>query len=190
MTAQESLTKLKEGNKRYVDGNLQHPNTTNARRDELAGGQKPFAIVLSCADSRVVPELIFDQGMGDLFVIRVAGNIAEDRVIGSIEYAVEHLGTKLVLVLGHESCGAVGASLGDEDPGGHISSLVELIKPAVNKAKEMDGDLLVNSVKTNATMVADQLRGTGPFISKHVEESGVQVVSGYYKLSNGEVEFL
>lgn len=190
MTAQEALNKLKEGNRRYVIGQSSNPTDHINRRMELASGQSPFAIVLSCADSRVVPEMIFDQGMGDLFVIRVAGNIADDRVIGSIEYAVEHLDSKLIVVLGHEKCGAVGASLSDEDPGGHMSSLVQLIKPAVEKAKSIHGDLLMNAVKLNAEMVADQLKSAEPFIASKIRESELQVVSGYYKLSTGEVEFL
>ncbi|MGY8952062.1 MAG: carbonic anhydrase, partial [Flavobacteriales bacterium] len=106
MKAQEALSFLKEGNSRYTNDNLTHPNSDNNRKKSQTGGQTPFAIILSCADSRVVPELIFDQGIGDLFVIRVAGNTANASSIASIEYAVAHLGTKLIVVLGHESCGA------------------------------------------------------------------------------------
>ncbi|HEY4484757.1 MAG TPA: carbonic anhydrase, partial [Nitrospiria bacterium] len=122
----KALTMLMEGNARYVEGKMLHPNQAADRMGELAKGQHPFAVILGCADSRVPPEIVFDQGLGDLFVLRVAGNIADDAVIGSIEYAVEHLGTTLVFVLGHERCGAVSAAVevvtkGAKVPG-HIGS--------------------------------------------------------------------
>ena len=187
MTAQEALSLLKEGNQRYQTGNYSHPNTDVARRDSQTGGQSPFAIILSCADSRVAPELLFDRGIGDIFVIRVAGNVIDDHAIGSIEYAAAHLGTKLIVVLGHESCGAVGASLSGEDPGAHIGSITSKIQPAVARAKEMDGDLLTNSVKENARMVSDALRNADPILSN---TEGLEVVPAYYRLSDGAVEFL
>ena len=189
MTAQEALKTLKEGNKRYVEGNLKHPHTDNSHRSSLTEGQQPFAVVLSCADSRVVPELAFDQGLGDLFVIRVAGNIAKDKVIGSIEYAVKFLGTQLVIVMGHENCGAVNASLGDADPGGHIGAIIEKIKPAVYMAKRLPGDHLTNSIKVNAQLVAEELKESKPVLADAVKAGSVKVVSAYYKLSTGEVEF-
>src|SRR6476661_5513416 len=111
LSADDALAKLMAGNQRYTRHKEQHPDESLARRKELIGGQHPFAIVLGCADSRVSPELLFDQGLGDLFVIRVAGNIADDAILGSIEYAIEHLGAKLILVLGHEKCGAVSAAV-------------------------------------------------------------------------------
>lgn len=187
MKAEEALKLLKEGNARYQSGSYEHPNTDTTRRDSQTGGQSPFAIILSCADSRVAPELLFDRGIGDLFIIRVAGNVIDDHAIGSIEYAVAHLGTKLIVVLGHESCGAVGASLSGEDPGAHIGSITAKIQPAVAEAKKLDGDLLTNSVKENAKLVANTLSHTEPILDK---AEGLQVVAGYYKLSNGEVEFL
>lgn len=190
MTAQEALKLLKQGNARYVKGELKHPHTDPKRRDELTDAQHPFAVILSCADSRVVPELLFDQGLGDLFVIRVAGNVAKDKVFGSIEYAVKYLNSKLIVVLGHESCGAVNASLGDTDPGGHIGSIIEKIKPAVYMARRMKGDLLTNAIKVNAQIVGEELKETKPIISDAVKSAGVEVVSAYYKLSSGEVEFL
>ena len=190
MEAKEALELLVEGNKRYINGNLKHPHTDASWRESLQEGQHPFAVILSCADSRVVPELLFDQGLGDLFVIRVAGNVAKDKVIGSIEYAVKFLGSKLIVVLGHESCGAVGASLGDADPGGHIGSIIEKIKPAVYMARRMEGDTLTNAVKVNAQLVAEELKESKPILIDSVKTAGVQVVSAYYKLSTGEVEFL
>lgn len=190
MTAEEALKLLKDGNKRYVKGDLKHPHTDPDRRHELTAAQHPFAVILSCADSRVVPELLFDQGLGDLFVIRVAGNVAKDKVFGSIEYAVKFLNSKLIVVLGHESCGAVNASLGNADPGGHIGSIIEKIKPAVYMARRMKGDLLTNAVKVNAEIVAEEIKETKPIISDAVEAAGVKVVSAYYKLDSGEVEWL
>ncbi|MCO6361039.1 carbonic anhydrase [Roseivirga pacifica] len=187
MTAKEALELLKEGNARYVAGTPEHPNTSVARRNDLTNGQSPFAIVLSCADSRVAPELLFDRGLGELFVIRVAGNVIDDHAIGSIEYAVAHLNTKLIVVLGHESCGAVGASLSGEDPGAHIGSITSKIQPAVAKAKTQEGDLLTNAVKENAKMVGEALAASEPILAT---AEGLEVVSGYYKLSTGEVDFL
>ena len=190
MNAKEALNLLKEGNKRYVKGTLKHPHTDTSWRDSLQDGQHPFAVVLSCADSRVVPELLFDQGLGDLFVIRVAGNVAKDKVLGSMEYAVKFLGTKLIVVLGHENCGAVNASLSNEDPGGHIGSIIEKIKPAVYMAKRMDGDHLANAIRINAQVVAEEVKDSKPILSAAVNQGGVMVVPAYYRLSTGEVEFI
>lgn len=190
MTAEDALQQLQEGNLRYVKGDLKHPHTNVERRHELTGGQHPFAVILSCADSRVVPELLFDQGLGDLFVIRVAGNIAKDKVIGSIEYAVKFLNSKLIVVMGHENCGAVSASLSDADPGGHIGAIIEKIKPAVYMSKRMPGDHLTNAIKINAQLVSEELKESKPILQDAVRSSGVKVVSAYYNLSKGEVEFM
>lgn len=186
MTTQDPQELLEEGNARYMLGDYEHPNTDVARRGGLTKDQEPFAIILSCADSRVPPELLFDRGLGDLFVIRVAGNVIDDTAIGSIEYAVKFLGTRLIVVLGHESCGAVNASLDGSDPGAHIGSITTKIHPAVKIAQGMDGDLLTNSVKENARMVSDALRKTDPILSA---QAGLRVVPAYYKLSDGSVEF-
>ena len=130
------------------------------------------------------------RGLGDLFVIRVAGNVAKDKVFGSMEYAVKFLNSKLIIVLGHESCGAVNASLGDADPGGHIGSIIEKIKPAVYMAKRMEGDHLTNSIKVNAQLVSEEIKECKPILSDSVKSAGVMVVPAYYKLSTGEVEFI
>ncbi|MDB3906041.1 carbonic anhydrase [Crocinitomicaceae bacterium] len=189
MDAQEALKILKEGNERYVNGELKHPHTSSTRRDTLTESQHPFAVILSCADSRVVPELIFDQGLGDLFVIRVAGNIAKDKVLGSMEYAVKFLNSKLIIVLGHESCGAVGASLGDSDPGGHIGAIIEKIKPAVYMAKRMPGDHLTNAIQVNAQLVSEEIKESKPILNESVKHGGLEVVSAYYELKTGRVKF-
>ncbi|HHP7241811.1 MAG TPA: carbonic anhydrase [Cyclobacteriaceae bacterium] len=190
MEAKEALNQLTEGNKRYASGNLKHPHTDMSWRESLTSGQHPFAVILSCADSRVVPELIFDAGLGDLFVIRVAGNIAKEKVVGSIEYAVKFLGTKLILVLGHENCGAVNASLSADEPVGHIGALIEKIKPAVYMAKRMKGDLLTNAIQVNAELVAEELKDSRPILQEHVASGNVKIFPAYYQLSNGEVKLL
>jgi len=189
MEALEALQQLKIGNQRYIRGELKHPHTDASWRDSLKSSQHPFAVILSCADSRVVPELVFDQGLGDLFVIRVAGAVAKEKVIGSIEYAVKFLGSKLVVVMGHENCGAVSASLGDADPGGHIGAIIERIKPAVYMAKRLPGDHLTNAIKVNAQLVCEELKESKPILIDAVKSTGVKIVSAYYKLSTGEVEF-
>ncbi len=190
MEAEVALQILKEGNERYVKGKLKHPHTDNSWRVSLKGEQNPFAVVLSCADSRVVPELLFDQGLGDLFVIRVAGNIAKDKVLGSMEYAVKFLKSKLIIVLGHESCGAVSASIGNDDPGGHIGAIIQKIKPSVYLAKQMEGDVLTNAIQLNAKIVSEEVKDSKPILSEAVESEGLTVVPAYYELSTGKVIFL
>lgn len=184
VTAEEALKRLEEGNKRYVEGALAHPHQDGGRRTEVAGGQAPFAIVLGCADSRVSPEVLFDQGLGDLFVVRVAGNVVDDHVLGSIEYAVEHLGAKLVVVLGHERCGAVKAAketiAAKATAGGHVGSLVEAIAPAV---EETTGGDLDATIHANVANVAEELAESGPVIK------GVTVRGAYYDLDTGTVVF-
>jgi len=190
VTADDALKELMDGNRRFMEEHQKHPHEDRQWRYSLAEGQHPFAVILTCSDSRVAPEIIFDQGLGDLFVIRVAGNVAREKVIGSIEYAVAHLGSKLVMVLGHENCGAVGASLDIDNSEGQIGVIIQAIKPAVYLAKQMEGDLLTNSVKNNARMVGEQLKESQPILTRGIKEGGVKVVSAYYKISTGEVELL
>mgnify|MGYP001088332034 CR=1 FL=1 len=190
VSADEALEKLIEGNKRFVNGELKHPHMDDVRRNMLKDGQAPFAIIVACADSRVLPDIIFDQGLGDLFVIRVAGNVAKDKVLGSIEYAIEHLGTKLVFVLGHESCGAVTAALEPATHEGHINKILDLIRPAVHMARHQDGNLLENAIKNNAIMVKENITDSLPVINRAVKEKGVKVVAGYYSLADGSVVML
>ncbi|MCP4106544.1 MAG: carbonic anhydrase [Desulfobacteraceae bacterium] len=188
-TPEEALKRLKDGNQRYVEQKLTHPNQTAERRAELSSGQYPYAVILGCSDSRVPPEVIFDQGMGDLFVIRVAGNIADDVVLGSIEYAAEHLHTPLIVVMGHSKCGAVSAVASGTELDGHLPSLGKIIQPAVDKAKGKPGDLVTNAAKTNAEMTADMLRTSEPVLSNLVKAGKVDVVTAYYDLDTGICEF-
>lgn len=191
VSASEALERLKAGNARYVEHRRERPNADEARRASLTEGQEPFAIVLSCADSRVIPEMIFDQGLGDLFVIRVAGNISDNEaVLGSIEYAAVHLGVNLIIVLGHQSCGAVTAAVQGDPTDLHIDELVRAISPAVEIARATQGDLVDNAIRANARYVADHLRTTGPVLGDLARDRGMQVLAGYYRLDNGAVEFI
>jgi carbonic anhydrase len=188
--ADEALAKLIAGNQRYVRHKEQHPDQSLARRKELRAGQHPFAVILGCADSRVAPELLFDQGLGDLFDIRVAGNIVDDAVLGSIEYAVEHLGAKLVMVLGHEKCGAVSAAVEGGTAAGHFRALVAAIRPSVEASGKVPGDRIHNCVIANARHVAQQVRESEPVLKEAVEKHGLKVVAADYALDSGKVTLL
>ncbi|MSU61062.1 MAG: carbonic anhydrase [Pedosphaera sp.] len=190
LTADQALQRLLEGNARYVAGKATHPDQTAERRAELAQGQFPFAIVLTCADSRVAPELFLDQGLGDLFVIRNAGNILDDHVIGSMEYAVEHLHVPLVLVVGHEKCGAVSAAVAGGEAPGHIRSIVEAIKPAVEQAKNLPGDKVDNVVRANAQRAAGILTHVEPILKEAIHNTKLMVVAARYDLATGRLEIL
>lgn len=188
MTSQESLKRLKEGNARFVKDQLDGKLTDSKRRNELTGGQTPYAIVLSCADSRVVPELTFDTGLGELFVIRVAGNVANTESLASIEYAVAHLGTKLIVVLGHQSCGAVTAAISGGNNGYNLNILLAQIAPAIEKAGE---NATVNTVvRKNAELVANDLKNRSSIIADAASNNGLEIVPAYYNLDSGKVDIL
>lgn len=184
------LRELKTGNAHHVRHHYQHPHETFARQRELMAGQHPHAEILSCADSRVPPEIIFDQGLGDLFVVRVAGNVATEIEIGSLEYGAEHLHVPLLVVLGHESCGAVTAAVQGGETKGHISALINLIKPAVENGRGIPGDPVANAVRTNVQMVVQQLRSTTPILSELVAQGKLKILGGVYSLETGEVTWL
>jgi carbonic anhydrase len=183
---QSELDRLKSGNERFRNDKLERKLQDGMRREALVGGQQPFAVVLTCADSRVVPELAFDAGLGELFVLRVAGNVANPSTIASIEYAVAHLGTRLIVVMGHESCGAVGAALEGGDSGKNLSHLLGFIEPAIAAA---DDRTLNAVVKRNAQNTANLLVSESEIIGKAVEEEGVRVITAYYNLGSGVVDF-
>jgi carbonic anhydrase len=188
-----ALARLKKGNHRYVGGGMVSQDF-GAERKQLTGGQNPFAAILSCADSRVAPEYIFDCGLGDLFIVRVAGNFAEEDGIASLEYAVKFLGTPLLVVLGHDKCGAVDAAIktvkdGAELPG-HLPHLVEHIAPAVKMAQSESGDLLTNTIRENVARNVRELKKASPILSDYVERKKLLVVGGVYKLSDGHIEWL
>jgi len=214
----EAISRLKEGNGRFTAGNPRHPHESvdernyiaansyeNAgtislgmtseqaakRRAQLANSQHPFAIILSCSDSRVPPEIVFDEGLGDLFIVRVAGNVLNDEGLGSIEYGVEVLGARLIVVLGHSSCGAVDAAMktvaAKGKAPGHIQSLVTAIKPVVDSTPKAD---LETMTKANAKHVVDALRSSAPILKARVDSGEVKVIGGYYTLDTGAVTFL
>ena len=214
----EAISRLKEGNGRFTAGNPQHPHESvdernyvaansyeNAgmiflgmtaaeaakRRADLTKSQHPFAIIVSCSDSRVPPEIVFDQGLGDLFVLRVAGNVIDDHSLGSIEYAVDHLAVRLIVVLGHQSCGAVKAAketiAAKSEAPAHIQSLVTAIRPAVEAT--VDGDL-DTTVKANVKDVVQALRSSTPILKPKVDSGEVRVLGAYYSLDTGAVSFL
>ena len=183
----ESLKKLIVGNQRFVGSKMIHQNQSAERKNEIAKEQHPIAVIVSCSDSRVPPEIIFDQGLGDLFVIRSAGNLVDDIGLGSIEYAVEHLGVQLIVVLGHERCGAVSAAVKGGEAPGHIAKLIEEINPAVKIAKKQAGDLVDNAVLSNINMVVKQLQNSEPILKEFFHSKKLKIVGARYDLDDGIV---
>lgn len=190
LTAEQSLKKLIEGNKRCVVCKPQNPRQDAKRRKEVVKGQKPFAVIVGCSDSRIPPELIFDQGYGDLFVVRLAGNIVDRLALGSIEYAVEHLGTKLVVVLGHGKCGAVTAATQGSNAPGNVGSILKAIQPAVKKARKLQGDLVENATRVNVELVTNKIKSSQPILAEMVENGTIEVMGAYYNIETGAVEIL
>jgi carbonic anhydrase len=185
-----ALARLRAGNARFASGNPANPNRTPSRRAKLTEGQHPFAVILGCADSRTAPEVVFDQGLGDLFVIRSAGNVADDVALGSIEYAVEHVGSSLIVVLGHEKCGAVKATLDGGKLPGHLPAIAKAIRPAVKASAHRPGDPLDNAIIENAQLEARRIAESRPVLSKFVASGQVRVVAARYDLDTGKVVFL
>ena len=192
--ADEALQRLLKGNQRFVHGSTKNPRRAPADFRALAEGQRPVAVIMGCADSRVPPELLFDQGVGDLFVVRVAGNVVGGGgvfVKGSIEYAVAELGVRLIMVLGHSSCGAVKAAIKHVDDGdplpGAIAELVNRIRPAVIKAKDMPGDRLANAISANVLLGVETLNNLDPIVRPAVSSGQAKVVGAVYDLRTGAV---
>ncbi|MEG5036258.1 carbonic anhydrase [Microcoleus sp. AT3-D2] len=188
-TPDAALQKLMDGNKRFVDKKRQSPNQDFGRLTEVAKTQKPFAAILGCADSRFPSEFVFDQGFGDLFVCRVAGNVATPEEIGSLEFGTLVLGAKVLMVVGHERCGAVDATIKGSQVPGQIGSLLDAIKPAVDSSKDQAGDRLENAVKANVILQAKRLKES-PVISQLIQEGKLKVVGGYYDLDTGAVSMV
>ena len=198
--AEEALARLREGNRRFVSGDSDiDALVSETRRDALVGSQAPFAIVLGCSDSRVPAEFVFAQGLGDLFVIRVAGNIVAPSQIGSVEFAAEQFGTRLILVLGHSMCGAVLATLQELERPSEVRSLnlraiVERIRPSVEGLLEMEPrlserELVRMAVRANIRAAASQLRHGSPILERLIQAEGLRVVGAEYSLETGEVDF-
>jgi len=192
--ADESLTKLLDGNKRFVSGSLAQKDLSDSKRKELVKGQKPFAIVLTCSDSRVAPELLFDQGLGEIFVVRVAGNVVDPITIGSIEYAAEHLGSPLLIVLGHEKCGAVAATLEAKGkPEGNIGAIIGKIMPAAKAAKKKGGtkdEILETAIKENVKNTCAEIMKKSKIIGHLMHEGKFKIVTSEYSLQTGKVEMI
>lgn len=186
VSADNALAKLKEGNLRFATTEVSQSKPTAARRAETAQAQHPFAIIVACADSRSAPELVFDQNLGDLFVIRTAGNLVDDHALGSIEYAVAHAGARLIVVLGHTRCGAVTAALESDHAPGHIQSLVRDIQPAVKAVKGKPGDALAAAITENARQVAAQIKAKAALGDLAKE---VRIVFAIYDLDTGKIEW-
>ena len=188
MTAEEILYRLKDGNERFVTDRLEKKLQNSERREALIEGQKPIAVILGCSDSRVVPEIAFDTGLGELFVVRVAGNVANTSSIASIEYAVAQLGTKLIVVLGHQSCGAVNAAVAGGNRGNNLNHLLSHITPSL---RTLNRDASVNDVaKENARLTVKELGKRSELIREAIEEGSVSAVPAYYNLDTGKVDFL
>lgn len=191
----DAMRRLRDGNQRFVQQRATHAHHDAARRAELAQAQHPFAIVLGCADSRVPPELLFDQGLGDLFVIRVAGEVAPSEVVGSVEYAVEHLHCRTVIVLGHQRCGAVQAAMDalahhETTPPGDLGELIKEIEPSIEKIDRARPDAMDDAVKASARAVAGRLVTHSKVLAELVHTGEIVVTPAYYSLDTGKVEFM
>jgi len=189
MSADEALKLLLDGNQRFVAGKLEHPNQTPERRAEVAKGQHPFASVLACSDSRTPPEILFDRGLGDIFTVRVAGNVADKVVIESLDYSVKHLGVRVVMVLGHRRCGAVIAAVAGHEDEGDVGPMLSELRPAVEASKGMAGDPVENAVRENVKLVMKNL-ATSEELSAMVKSGELKVVGGIYDLDTGTIEML
>lgn len=184
------LQRLKEGNARYVSSaTICHEDWT-AKRAALAERQAPYAVIVCCSDSRVPPEVIFDQSLGDLFVVRVAGNVVDDFAIGSVEYGACVLGAKLVVVLGHSKCGAVDAALNRKSFNNHIVDVIKAIRPAVRATRRERENVLEKTIKANIKNVEETLQSSTPTLSTMCKDGSLKIIGGYYQLESGVVEFL
>jgi carbonic anhydrase len=185
MSPAEALRTIMEGNARFASDHLMHPNRGDIRRRQLASGQNPFVAVLSCSDSRVPPEIVFDQGLGDIFVVRVAGNTVDQLGLQTLAYGVEHLGTGLILVLGHDSCGAVKAAV-ETYPKPDAGVMLTNIYPAVAATKDQPGDPVSNAIDRNVVLMVAQLKAA-PVFAARVKDGRLMIVGGRYNLETGKV---
>jgi carbonic anhydrase len=190
MKADDALAELVAGNERFMSRNQSFPHQELAYRRTLINRQNPFAAILGCSDSRVPAEMIFDQGFGDLFVVRVAGNVVDEVVCASVEFAVCVLKVSLIMVVGHSSCGAVSATLDNQTLPGYMPELSRRIAPAVEQAKQQNGDLLKNAVCLNAVMMAKQLSEGSDILRAELEAEALKIQPAYYDLETGLVTLL
>jgi carbonic anhydrase len=188
-TPDEAIERLKAGNLRFINDQSAHPNRDDNRKIIQAQKQTPFASIMSCSDSRVPAEIIFDQGLGDLFLVRTAGQAAATASFGSLEFSVAVLGVKAIVVMGHEKCGAVAGAIGTEKLPGHIEDLVNIIRPGV---KEYIGkpDQLEAAGRANVLAEVEALKKLNPILSQYVKDGKIKIIPAYYRLETGQVEFL
>ena len=187
MEINEIIKKLKDGNKRFISDTSERKLQNSTHREMLAGGQAPFAVVLGCADSRVVPEFVFDTSLGEIFTVRVAGNVASISAIASIEFAVTQLNVKVILIKGHSSCGAVTAAVSGKNHGQNLNQLFTHIIPAIEQTPGRNIDEIV---KINAVLNAEELVNKSPMIANAVKSGQIKIFPTFYHLESGEVEFL
>jgi carbonic anhydrase len=185
----EALKLILEGNDRFVAGKLKHPHQAPSRRDEIAKGQHPFASILACSDSRTAPEILFDRGLGDLFIVRVAGNVADQVVIESLDYSVTHLGARLVIVLGHTRCGAVTAAVQGHDGPGDVGPMLKELRPAVAASKGRPGDPVENAIRANVKLVVEKLVKS-PELAATVKSGELKILGAIYDLDTGKITML
>jgi carbonic anhydrase len=190
LSPDEALHKLMAGNERFVHDTPQRPNQAPTRRTQLDFDQHPFACILACSDSRVPPELVFDQGLGDLFVVRMAGNVLDETGLGSLELAVERLQSPLIVVLGHTRCGAVSAAVSGQSTRGHIGEVISALKPAVRAAHDQPGDPVEQAIKENIQLTVARLKSSKPILAEYVKTGRLKVVGARYDLATGTVELL
>jgi carbonic anhydrase len=188
-TADAALKKLIDGNRRFISGSTSHPHQDRKRLQDVISGQNPFAIILGCSDSRVPPEVIFDQGIGDLFIIRTAGHVVDDVVLGSIEYAVDHLGVPLLIVLGHQNCGAVQASIQSSSAPAHMSKLTSYISPVIKSAAGQNDDLMHSAVIANVRYTVDLLKQNEPLLAASIRNGKLKIYGSVLNFENGVVDF-
>ena len=190
ISSDEALQKLVEGNRRHLSGEFTITQRLAERRQQVAKAQHPFAAILGCSDSRLPPEIVFDHSLGDLFVVRVAGNIVDMNGLASLEFAATQFGTPLIMVLGHARCGAVAAALAEAKVPGHIVSLVDAIKPAVAMSKGQPGDPLDNAIRANIRRMVEELKTSQPILGDLVKAGTLKVVGALYSLDTGKVEII
>jgi carbonic anhydrase len=189
VTPDAAIKRLVEGNKRFVEGKRLNPNQSRLRLQETAEAQYPFAAILGCADSRVPAEIVFDQGLGDLFVVRVAGNVAAQEAIGSLEFATAVLGAQTIVVLGHAKCGAVSAAIKGDPLPGRIGIFVEEIKPAVERVRKKAGNIEENAIIANVQYQVARLAESSTILASLIKEGKLKIVGGHYDLAQGKITF-
>ncbi len=190
LSSDEAMLKLTEGNARFATRHLKHPDISKRRQGEMLKGQHPYVAILSCSDSRVPPEIIFDQGLGDIFEIRNAGNVLDTHIIGSIEYAVVHLGVKLVVIMGHQDCGVINAAMSGGKESEFIESLKKPIANAIEECKKQNMLTPDNVVKVHVKNEVKSLLQQDRELNEYVKKHNVKIIPAFYHLDSGKVEFL